>query len=83
MLIATSKNLWIAALASSLLASCASTGQSTGTRAPLDATLTAPCPPLDPLADGQAATVFRWALAAVDAYRDCADAKARLVEAVR
>ncbi len=49
----------------------------------MDASLTEPCLPLSPLADGDSKTVLRWALGAVDAYTDCAARHGRLVEAVR
>ncbi len=65
-----------------LTASCAQTPPSSA-RAPLDATLTSPCPPLSPLADGTGGAVLRKLIEVGQMYKDCADAKARLVEAVR
>ena len=78
---AKSRSWLILVLASSLLASCAST-QPSGAKN-VDPSLTQECPPLSLLADGDGPTVFRWILATVDAYRDCADTKKHLVEAVR
>lgn len=49
----------------------------------MDATLTEPCPPLSLLADGTGPVVFRWILASVDAYNDCALRHRKLVEATR
>lgn len=49
----------------------------------MDASLTEPCQPLSLLVDGDAPTVFRWALLTVDAYADCASKHRRLVEATR
>lgn len=65
------------------LTACAASQKPSAARAPLDASLTEPCPPLSPLADGTGATVLRWILDSADAYNDCAGKHRRLVEAVR
>lgn len=65
-----------------VLSGCATSSPSTG-RAPIDESLIAECPPLNPLADGDSRTVLRWALATVDQYNDCALGKKKLAEAVR
>lgn len=52
-------------------------------RAPLDASLTEECQPLDLLTDTDGKTALRWMIAAADRYNDCAASKKRLAEAVR
>ena len=70
-------------LAASALMGCVHLTAPSTVRAPLDASLLEPCPPLSLLADGDSKTVLRWMLVSADAYQDCASKHQRLVEAVR
>ena len=57
--------------------------RSSAARAPLDASLTAECPVLSPLAEGTGAAVLRKMIEVSDAYYDCAARHRALVNAVR
>lgn len=67
------------ALSALTLTACAS---SRPPSAEIPASLRQPCQPLQPLIDGRAATVLRWAQSTALAYRECADRQAELVRAV-
>ena len=82
MLTAKWKSLCTATSALAMMGCVASMPPSTG-RTPPDASLLEPCPPLNPLSKGDGESVYRWALATVDEYRDCAARHQRLGEAVR
>lgn len=73
----------VSALAALAITGCSTATQPSSRRSPLDVSLTEPCPPLGPLADGTGAVVLRWILATTDAYNDCAARHRRLTEAVR
>ena len=79
---ARSRN-WLLLLAASQAMGCVHLTAPSTVRAPLDASLLEPCPPLDLLVDGDSKTVLRWMLVSADAYQDCALRHGRLVEAVR
>lgn len=71
------------AISALTLPGCAALPGPSKERAPLDASLTAPCPPLPLLADTTGAAALRWMIGAAEAYNDCADSKAKLVKAVQ
>lgn len=75
------RNLIWPLVSASMLTSCASLTQIEPVQyPPLDPSLTQPCPPLAPVADGKAATLARALIDDAQAYRACADRHRRLVE---
>jgi len=66
-----------------MLTGCAASGQPSGARAPLDASLLEPCPPLPLLTETNGGAVLRWALSLIEQYQDCAASKDALARAVK
>jgi hypothetical protein len=71
------------AISVSMTMGCAASGQPSEARAPLDASLTAPCDPLPLLAETDGRAALRWMIGAAEQFNDCAGKHRRLVEAVR
>ena len=74
---------WSIAACACLIAGCASPMPPSAARSPLDVSLTEPCPPLSPLADGTGATVLRWIIGTAENYADCSARHRALTKALR
>lgn len=65
-----------------MMTACASRIQPSQGRAPIDASMTAPCPELKPLASGTGKAVLNKLVEVSKAYYDCRSRHRRLADAV-
>lgn len=64
------------------LSSCASFRTQSTERAPIPASLMVKCQPLNKPESGIGADMLRWSIETIRLYKDCADGKAALIDAV-
>lgn len=71
------------AMSVSMTQGCAAWNQPSAGRSSLDASLTEPCPPLEPLKEKDGKAALQWMMAAATAYADCSGKHRKIADAVR